>query len=1045
MPTDAPHITAEQADLHVAAGLPPAERAAVDAHIAHCPTCAAMIANATAADASLRSLLSAVRPSAALEADIVGRLRAAQRMRLSPPARRAAVVAAAAVVVIGTGWLGSAYLNGGERTRLAGRSESDVFIVPSSIAQKWDFGGGAKTALGWPNFHTNDGLERGHGDAFISSRRYGSNVLMGDGHTDWQPNPFTGTQHDNVYTGRTQASPTPAASSPGDATDSILLPALSGDSDAKGITSPVPPPAYAFKPNSSAGAGENVHAESASNTSGMADGRRRAFESGKDRTTEELVQSARQYYEPGQYSQSLAVIDQIQRIDPSNQYAMGTRQMVADKGTGQEQRQYRERFDREFEKTLNAAHEKPTGGKVVATLSGGDAAGDRGAGGGGQPSTPSPAVTTTQPAIDTRKVIRTGTMSFDVDHFDTAADTLAKVVGEAGGFVATVDSQKLPNGKTQGTITVRCPPERLDLLVLSLRSLGDLKSQQIVANDVTKEYTDLEAELTADRAMQDRLLDLIRTGKGSIKDLLAAENELGTWRTKIEKIEGQLRYMNSQIGLSTLAVTLSERDIRQAASTVETETGDMGVETDDVEKARDGAVKAIDDAKGRVVEAELKRLDAGQLAARIVADVPPEMAGATIDRLKQLGRVARLEVHREQTAVDAGTTTMATPARTERKPTRIVLSIYNLANVAPRRSTAVTLAATDPESAYAALLAVASPGGRVVASNLDRSANATGTVSLEVPPARLESALATIRVQGEILKRTTTENVDTQNTTDAKVGLTVSLVALSAVPPRETVQQTVAAADVPTAYRAITSAASVAHAHVRTAELNEQDRRNVTATFEVDVPRSAMAEFDGAVAGAGDTVARSSARSPDGENTADAAVRVRLSLASADGLPARETTTLAIEVSDADKAAADAQAVVAAAGGRVLSADVNRSPAGPATAKVALDVPLSRASDVVRDLRQLGTVRGVDAGRDANAPAGPLAHAHVELTLATADALVADASGPLANVRHGLSVGLTGLLWSLQLIVVGLCLLVPWAAVGYVTRRLWRRWYRPLA
>ena len=599
--------------------------------------------------------------------------------------------------------------------------------------------------------------------------------------------------------------------------------------------------------------------------------------------------------------------------------------------------------------------------------------------------------------------------------------------------MATTDSQKLANGKMTGTVTVRCPPERLDLLVLSLRSLGELKSQQITAQDVTKEYTDLEAELVAARAMQTRLLELIKTGKGSIKDLLAAETELGNWRTKTEKIEGQLRYLASQVGLSTLAVTISERDIGQAATAVETETADLGVEADEVERARDAAMRAIDDGHGRVVEANLQRLDAGQLAARVVADVPAESAGATIDRLKQLGRVARFEVHRQQQ-----TTGDKAPVRTERRPTRVVLSIYNLANVAPRRTAAVTLAAADPEGAYAAVLALASPGGRVVTSNLDRSTNATGSVQLEVPPGRLEGALAAVRGQGEVLKRTASENPDTRNTTEAKVGLTVSIVSLAEVTPRETVRQTVAAADVPAAYRAIVAAGG----RVRVASLDEQDRRRVTGTVEVDVPRVSLAEFDRAVAAAGDTVSRSAQRAAETDGTVDSAVRVAVSVVSAETLPARETTGLTVEVADADRAAADAQAAVVAAGGRVVSADVRRSAGGPATGTVVADVPLARSGEVVGQLRQLGTVRGVDAGRDATAPAGPLAHARVTVEVATADTLVADRSGPWASVRRGLSVGLAGLLWSLQLIVVGLCLLVPWVLVAVGVRRAWRWWGR---
>ncbi len=69
----------------------------------------------------------------------------------------------------------------------------------------------------------------------------GQNVLFGDGHADWQTNPFCGTQHDNIYTGRYSASSTAwtspfvsggslaggnASTGPYDVSDSILLPCL---------------------------------------------------------------------------------------------------------------------------------------------------------------------------------------------------------------------------------------------------------------------------------------------------------------------------------------------------------------------------------------------------------------------------------------------------------------------------------------------------------------------------------------------------------------------------------------------------------------------------------------------------------------------------------------------------------------------------------------------------------------------------------------------------------------------------------------------------
>src|SRR5262249_33838038 len=146
---------------------------------------------------------------------------------------------------------------------------------------------------------------------------------------------------------------------------------------------------------------------------------------------------------------------------------------------------------------------------------------------------------------------------------------------------------------------------------------GELKSQRIAAQDVSKVYNDTESELRAARAMEGRLLEIIKTGKGDVVDLLKAEKELAVWREKIEKMEGELRYYNNLISLSTLTLTLNERDIKTPTSASEQETVNAGIETDDVETAYADALKAISDAKGRVTASELKKYEAGQFGASI--------------------------------------------------------------------------------------------------------------------------------------------------------------------------------------------------------------------------------------------------------------------------------------------------------------------------------------------------------------------------------------------------------------------------------------------
>jgi general secretion pathway protein D len=70
-----------------------------------------------------------------------------------------------------------------------------------------------------------------------------------------------------------------------------------------------------------------------------------------------LIAQSRRLTDAGKYSQALGVVDQILVIDPGNDYAIGVRPLIEDRALFQEQRKYREAFDRNLSKQLNMAEE----------------------------------------------------------------------------------------------------------------------------------------------------------------------------------------------------------------------------------------------------------------------------------------------------------------------------------------------------------------------------------------------------------------------------------------------------------------------------------------------------------------------------------------------------------------------------------------------------------------------------------------------------------------------------------------------------------------
>jgi hypothetical protein len=640
-----------------------------------------------------------------------------------------------------------------------------------------------------------------------------------------------------------------------------------------------------------------------------------------------------------------------------------------------------------------------------------------------------------------RKIIRSGEMEFEIDSFDSSVATLTKISIEEKGFVATVNSEKLQNGKVRGTVVVRVPPDRLDTLLLKLRALGDLKSQRIGSEDVTKHYTDLESRLRAARTMEERLLKIIKDGKGEIKDLLQAERELGEWRTKIETMVGEINYYNNLISLSTLALTLYEREIKAPFGLIETERIELGLEVEDVETSHREALAAIAEAKGRVTRSELKQLSVGQFNAIIQCEVPPERAGTLRDRLKQLGYLARLDINRSQET--QGGSGRAQDAKVQQNDTQILISIYNLANVAPRETVHLSLACLDAEKSYRTILdRVEKAGGRILASRLLRPKGdqTTGSIQFHVKAVDAEAVLQDARATGEVLKLDVIEESDTANATRSKRGYNITIQALGMVQPRETTTVVLATRDVAPGYRALLEAARAADARILAAQLNENDRKNMTATLNLEVRREHEKEVADAMAKAGDVYTRNSTRAQDVDNVVDSKVLLQIRLFDAANIPARETVKLSVEVSDVEAATKGLESEFK---GRIVDARHSREASGQRESTLSIDVPLQNVAVAVERIKGLGTVQEHVATKNAAVPDNSLAVARVEIRLSN-EILVGRDSGPWANIRRGLAISAQAGSWSLMLIMIGLCFVLPLVLVIWGGLRLLRR-FRPKA
>src|SRR5439155_165146 len=149
----------------------------------------------------------------------------------------------------------------------------------------------------------------------------------------------------------------------------------------------------------------------------------------------------------------------------------------------------------------------------------------------------------------------------------------------------------------------------------------------------------------------------------------------------------------------------------------------------------------------------------------------------------------------------------------------------------------------------------------------------------------------------------------------------------------------IAAQDVPADYRKLQDEVAKAKGQVRTAQLNEQDKLNVTAQFDFDVPTSQRDMIDKLLAGLGDVVGRSTSRAAPGETATDRKVGYSVTLKNFASIPPRETYVLQAVSLDVPAGYRKLQDAVAEAKGQVRAANLNEQDKLNVSADLSFDVP----------------------------------------------------------------------------------------------------------
>src|SRR5213594_52314 len=160
--------------------------------------------------------------------------------------------------------------------------------------------------------------------------------------------------------------------------------------------------------------------------------------------------------------------------------------------------------------------------------------------------------------VASNMVIRTAQASVEVDSLERAVALVRGLAERVGGYVANTALQTGRGQLRSATLEVKVPANRFDEGLSGLAPIGKLESVNVSAEDVGEEFTDAIARMANARRLETRLIELIATRTGKLKDVLDVEQELARVREEIERYEGRLRYLQAHAALSTLTICVHE-------------------------------------------------------------------------------------------------------------------------------------------------------------------------------------------------------------------------------------------------------------------------------------------------------------------------------------------------------------------------------------------------------------------------------------------------------------------------------------------------------
>ena len=163
------------------------------------------------------------------------------------------------------------------------------------------------------------------------------------------------------------------------------------------------------------------------------------------------------------------------------------------------------------------------------------------------------------------KIIYSANVQVETTDFDGSMAKLDELIAQYGGWVESssvngsnyADRSRGNVSRRSANYVLRFPSDRFNELMGSLSTLGNVPYTHVYTENVTAQYYDVQARLTAYEAQEQRLLEMMELAE-TVEDIIILEDRLTEVRYQIERLQTSLNNWDRQVSYSTVYLDLSE-------------------------------------------------------------------------------------------------------------------------------------------------------------------------------------------------------------------------------------------------------------------------------------------------------------------------------------------------------------------------------------------------------------------------------------------------------------------------------------------------------